>query len=159
MKLKIYVEDISLPPTTEIFYSKIYNYIELGVSILIIIVGIYFFTFGEIKHYVLGFIMCLIGMYSTRKESKKALNNNNNNPQLIISSKGIKTSNTSFREWSTIDFEYVILEGYGKSSKLYLIFYYDDEFEKVPIDDLDVSRRKIENILRTYRIRHDKEYS
>lgn len=36
-------EDYSLPPKMEIYYSKTYSYFELSVSILIIVVGIYFF--------------------------------------------------------------------------------------------------------------------
>lgn len=150
-----YKEDYSLPPKIEIFYSKIYNYVELGVSILIIGVGIYFFLQGETKKYILGVIMSAIGLYSTVKESRKALNNN---PQIIIDSKGIKTKNVDFKNWSNISNEEVIQEGYGKSSKSYLTYYYDDdEFEKIEIDSLNISHRALENILRTYRIRNGKK--
>ncbi|OMP30345.1 hypothetical protein [Mangrovimonas sp. DI 80] len=152
-----YREDYSLPPKMKIYYSKSYTYFELGFSILIIGVGIYFFTKGANKPYILGAIMTAIGLYNTVKESKKAFNNK---PQIIIDSKGIQTKNVNFKNWSSIEREEVIQEGYGKSSKSYLIYFYDnDEYEKVEIDSLNVSHRELENILRTYRKRHNKNSS
>jgi uncharacterized membrane protein YciS (DUF1049 family) len=151
-----YKEDYSLPPKTEIFYSKVYNYVELGVSILIIGVGIYFFLKGETKNYILGTIMSAIGFYSTVKESRKALNNK---PQIIIDNKGIKTKNVDFKDWSTIESEEVVQEGYDKSAKSYLTYFYDvDEFEKIEIDSLNVTHRELENMIRTYRIRNNKNF-
>lgn len=154
-----YKEDYSLPQKTEIFYSKVYNYVELGVSVLIIGVGIYFLLKGEIKTYILGTIMSAIGLYSTVKESRKAFNNK---PQIVIDNKGIKTKNVDFKNWSKIESEEVIQEGYGKSSKSYLTYFYDDDdddgFEKIGIDSLNVTPRELENLIRTYRIRNNKNY-
>lgn len=151
-----YREDYSLPLKMEIKYSKAYNYVELGVSILIIGVGIYFFTKGETKQYILGAIMTGIGLYSTIKEFRKALDTK---PKIIIDSKGIQTKNVEFKDWSNIESEEVIQEGYGKSAKSYLTYFYDeDEFEKIEIDSLNVTHRELENILRTYRIRNNKNY-
>ncbi len=149
-----YKEDYSLPAKMEIFYSKLYNYFELGVSILIIGIGIYFIFKGETKNYILGTIMIAIGLYSTLKESRKALNNK---PQIIIDSKGIKTKNVDFKNWSSINNEEVIKEGFGKSAKSYLTYFYDeDEYEKIEIDSLNVTHSELENIIRTYRKRYNK---
>ncbi len=151
-----YREDYALPPEMEIHYSKTYSYIELGVSILIIAVGIYFFTKGEIKQYILGAIMTGIGLYGTIKEFRKALDRK---PKIIIDSKGIQTKNVEFKNWSNIESEEVVQEGYGKSAKSYLTYFYDeDEFEKIEIDSLNVTHRELENIIRTYRIRNNKNY-
>ena len=151
-----YREDYSLPLKMEIHYSKAYNYVELGVSILIIGVGIYFFTNGETKQYILGAIMTGIGLYSTIREFRKALDTK---PKIIIDSKGIQTKNVVFKNWSNIENEEVIQEGYGKSAKSYLTYFYDEEeFEKIEIDALTVTHRELENIIRTYRIRHNKNY-
>jgi hypothetical protein len=152
-----YKEDYSLPPKMKIFYSKVYIYLELGISILIIGVGIYFLIKGETKSYILGTIMFIIGLYSAVKESRKALNNK---PQIIIDSYGIKTKNVDFKDWSKIESEEVVQEGYGKSAKSYLTYFYDEnEFEKIEINSLNVTHRKLENIIRTYRIRSNKKYS
>lgn len=151
-----YREDHSLPLKMEIHYSKAYNYVELGVSILIIGVGIYFFTKADIKQYILGAIISGIGLYSTIKEFRKALDTK---PKIIIDSRGIQTKNVEFKNWSSIKSEEVIQEGYGKSAKSYLIYFYDEEeFEKIEIDSLNVTHRELENIIRTYRIRNNKNY-
>lgn len=151
-----YREDHSLPLKMEIHYSKAYNYVELGVSILIIGVGIYFFTKADIKQYILGAIMSGIGLYSTIKEFRKTLDTK---PKIIIDSRGIETKNVEFKNWSSIKSEEVIQEGYGKSAKSYLIYFYDEEeFEKIEIDSLNVPHRELENIIRTYRIRNYKTY-
>lgn len=151
-----YREDHSLPLKMEIHYSKAYNYVELGVSILIIGVGIYFFTKADIKQYILGAIISGIGLYSTIKEFRKALDTK---PKIIIDSRGIQTKNVEFKNWSSIKSEEVIQEGYGKSAKSYLIYFYDEEeFEKIQIDSLNVTHRELENIIRTYRIRNNKTY-
>jgi hypothetical protein len=151
-----YREDYFLPPKTEIHYSKTYNYIELGISILIISVGIYFFINGETKQYVLGAIMTGIGLYSTIKEFRKVLDRK---PKIIIDSTGIQTKNVEFKNWSNIKSEEVVQEGYGKSAKSYLTYFFDeDEFEKIEIDSLNITHRELENIIRTYRIRNNKNY-
>lgn len=151
-----YREDYSLPPKMEIHYSKIYNYAELGVSILITIGGVYFFFQGTAMNYILGVILTCIGIYNSIKQSQKAFNNE---PQIIIDSKGIQTNNVEFKNWSNIESEEVIQEGYGKSAKSYLTYLYDkDEFEKIEIDSMNVTHRELENIIRTYRIRNNKNY-
>ncbi|MEL4309083.1 hypothetical protein [Joostella sp. CR20] len=151
-----YREDYSLPPKMKIHYSKIYNYAELGVSILITIGGVYFFFQGTTMNYILGVILIGVGIYNSIKQSQKAFNNE---PQIIIDSKGIQTNNVEFKSWSNIESEEVVQEGYGKSAKSYLTYFYDEEeFEKIEIDSLNVTHRELENIIRTYRIRNNKNY-
>ena len=149
-------EDHSLPPKMEIFYSKSYNYLELGVSIFIIGVGIYFLLKGETRYYILGSIMSAIGIFSTVKESRKALNNK---PQITVDINGIKSIKVGFKNWSTIENEEVIKDGFGKSQKTYLTYFYDEVgYEKIEIDSLNVSYSEMENIIRTYRLRNKKNY-
>ncbi len=153
-----YKEDYSLPPKMEIYYSKSYAYFQLSISILIIGVGVYFLLKDEEgKSYIIGLIMSVIGVYSSFKESRKVFNSK---PQIIIDNKGIKTKNIDFRDWSLIESEEVIQEGYGKSAKSYLVYFYDEgEYEKMEIDSLNVKYRELENIIRTYRIRYNKSNS
>ncbi len=155
-KEDVYREDYSLPPKTIIKYSKSLGLFELIISILIIGVGIYFVTKGTNKSYVLGGVMGLIGIYSSIKELRKFLNNK---PQIIIDNKGIETITAEFKNWSNIESEEVIQEGYRKSAKSYLTYWYDEEiFEKIEIDQLDITHQQLENIIRTYRIRNNKNY-
>ncbi|WP_375324765.1 hypothetical protein [Flagellimonas sp. GZD32] len=150
----LFKEDYTLPPKIEIYYSKSYNYLELGVSLLIIGVGIYFLIMGQIKNYILGGIMCLIGFGSTIKEARKAFNYK---PQLVIDKNGIKTKSSGFNTWTSITNEQVINYGYGKYAKSYLTFSYGEGLiEKIEINPLNVNNREMENIIRTYRLRNIK---
>lgn len=150
-----YKEDHAVPKKTEIYYSKTKSYIELFISILIIGVGIYFFLKDENKGYVLGFIMILVGLYSSSKEIKKILNEE---PQITIDDNGISTINVEFRSWNLISDEEVIQEGIGKSTKYFLFYFYEGQrFEKIDIASLNINRKKLENILRTYRLRYQKK--
>lgn len=151
-----YREDHSVPPKTEIYYSKVTSYFELIFSILIIGIGIYFLLKKGTKDYILGIIMISIGLYNAIKELRKVFNNK---PQIIIDHRGITTKNVDFRDWSVIENEEVMQEGYGKSAKSYLTYIYDkDEYEKIGIDSLNVTHRKLENLIRTYRIRNNKNH-
>lgn len=153
----VYREDYSLPPKTTIYYSKSLGTFELIISILIIGIGVYLITIERTnKNYVLGGLMGLIGIYRCIKELRKFLNNK---PQIVIDNKGIETITTEFKDWSNIENEEVIQEGYGKSAKSYLTYWYDDKiFEKVEIAPLDITYQQLENIIRTYRIRNNKNY-
>ena len=126
----------------------------MGVALFIVTLGVYYFLQGETKFLLLGSILFSIGIYTLFKESNKAFNAK---PQITIDSKGITTSNVPFKVWYTIEGEEVIQEGFGKSSKSYLTYFYDDEgYEKIELDPLNVSHSEMENIIRTYRIRHTK---
>lgn len=155
-KEDVYREDYSIPTKTKIHYSKSLSFFKLIMSILVIGIGIYLISKGTNKNYIVGGVMGLIGIYSSVKELRKFLNKN---PQIVIDNKGIRTITTEFKSWSKIENEEVIQEGYGKSTKSYLIYWYGNEsFEKIEIDPLDITHQQLENIIRTYRIRNNKNY-
>lgn len=114
-------------------------------------------SFGETKYYVLGTTLILIALKSLYDEFKKT---SYKKPIIIIDSKGIMTKNVDFKNWSSITNEEVIQEGYGKSTKSFLFYNYDEyQYEKIEINSLDVTHKQLENIIRTYRIRFNKTSS
>lgn len=149
-----YKEDYSLPAIMEIHNSKTYNYFELGVSIFIIGIGLYFFTTREINHYILGGITTIFGLYSTINKLRKVLDSK---PIIVVDSKGIQTKNVEFKKWKNIEKEEVTLIDYGKLTRSYLTYFYDkNKIEKIEIGSLNVTHGELENIIRTYRIRNNK---
>ena len=110
----------------------------------------------EGNSYILGSLLTIVGIYFSFKELKQVLDNN---PQIEINSKGIKTINTEFKNWSLIKNEEVQFEGYGKNRYYYLYFEFEGGVEKLKINDYNISPRKLENLLKTYRIRNNKNYS
>jgi hypothetical protein len=75
-----------------------------------------------------------------------------------LNTKGIETENDGFFPWSDISSDQVIRRQQGKSSVIYLEF--DDSYgttKQVNIDELDVNRKALEDMLHTYRIRSGKK--
>ena len=102
---------------------------EVSISVLIITLGIYFFTLSENKYYILGAILNVIAIYTIIKELRKTTIKE---AQIIVSNKGIKTINVEFRDWTGISEEQIVHEGYGKSQKSFLVYCYDsEEYEKL----------------------------
>jgi hypothetical protein len=151
----VYEEDYTLPPKKEIYYSIIFTFMELRITFLIIGMGIFFIILKEQIFYFLGASLAIIGVYVTMKEFR---NPSNKEVQIIIDANGIQTKNSELKSWSNIKSEVVIQEGTGSSIKHYLTFYYNEtSYEKINIDYLNVTPNQMENILRTYRIRHEKK--
>lgn len=151
----IFREDRSVPPRTEIFYSKLHSYIEFIVSVFVIAVGIFMISIQEIHYILLSLLLIGIGIYSTFKEVKKILDKD---AQIIIDDRGIRSKKVGFKSWSAIENEEVIKDGSGKNVKTYLVYFYDGfEHEKIQIDRLSVSIKEMKVILRTYRIRYSKK--
>lgn len=146
-------EDFSIPMETTIYYSKATNYFQLIIGISIIGLGIYLIKEANYTNYILGSIFFLYGLYSTIKEFRHATNTE---PQIILNKSGIKTVNTEFLDWSKIYNESVIMEGLNENSEFFLIYDYKNGNEKIKINDFNITPKKLENLLRTYRIRYNK---
>lgn len=150
-----YREDYSLPPKTEIFYSKSGTAIELGVSVLVLGIGTYFMVKGEVNYLIFGGIMLAIGVYHGVKATRKVMNRA---PQITLDRHGITSAEFGFMSWSSIESEELVREGFGKSAKWFLMFFHATHQPiKINIDDLNVTPKAFENMLRTYRIRFEKE--
>ena len=160
-----YKEDLGLPAKTEIFYSKTDLYFEAGAMLLVLGGGIYLLLpDGEEKKtkiIVFSIIAILIAVIDLIKLWSKI---RNPKPQIVIDNQGISTPATGFIEWQHIFNEKV--QGTGAfGSENSLTFYYHNEeaddllYKKIDIDGLDVSANEMENIIRTYRIRYNKQHS
>lgn len=152
LKSDIHKEDYSIPTSTTVFYSKATIFIELTVGLACSGLGIY--TLHTTENFVLGFILTVAGGYFGFRKFKQAINRN---PQITIDNNGIKTISTGFKSWEEIYKEEVVREGYGRTTKYYLTYVFNDGHEKIRIDDFDTSPKAIGNMLKTYRIRHEKQ--
>lgn len=151
-------EDYSLPEKTKIYYSFFSNPIEFVSAVLISLLAFYFIFYknDDIK-YVIGALLALIIVFEDFLKIWKKITKNE--PIIEIDANGIKTEKSGFKKWSEIEGEEVIKE-YFKESKLevYLVFYYDQEKKvKINLKELNVSSKKMINILKTYRIRNNKK--
>lgn len=148
----VHNEDYSLAKKTEVFYSKFNNYYEMILGIVITVVGIYLITFLDKKSVLVGAGLIAVGGYTLFKQLKK---NKDKAPQIVIDENGIEAREVKFKDWLHIYDEEVVREGFGKSSKDYLVYRYDVRgYAKIDLEELEISPKKLANALRTYRIRH-----
>ena len=150
-KEDVYIEDITLPSETKIYYSKLTNSYEFILMLGLLAVGVYLIVLKE--NYIFGPILTILGAYLSFKEFKQLTDNN---PQIIINSKGIETVSKGFTKWSEVENETVIRERSGKQMQQYFVFESNGEKEKIDIGDLKIGRKELLNILRTSRIRYKK---
>lgn len=146
----VYKEDRAVPFKTEVFYFR--NYVEIFIAVGISGVGVYLLTMVEIRSIISGSILIILGIYNLITQAKKE---KDKGPQVTIDSKGILTKEAKFKSWSEIYDEQVIKEGFGKTTKNYLVYRYGKRnYAKIDLDELEIRPEKLENALRTYRIRH-----
>ncbi|QDO94250.1 hypothetical protein FNB79_11965 [Formosa sediminum] len=148
-----YKEDYTVPSLTKIHYSKTTNLIEMGIMLLCLGLGVYLIITSD--SYIKGTIFSLIGGYYAIKEFRQATNNHT---QITICNKGIRTVNVEFKNWKEIRNEEVIYINTGKRYEAYLYYKFKGGSEKIKIGDFDKTPKEMENLLRTYRIRNNKNY-
>ena len=152
-KKDIFKEDYQVPKKSIIYYSKIKNTYEFILMLVCLIGGVFLLINSD--SYIMGSLLTITGGYFGFKELKQVLDTN---PQITVDSKGIKTINTEFKKWREIKNEEVLMEGSGKHREFYLIYDYNNGFEKLNINDYNVDPKELENLIRTYRIRNNKSY-
>ena len=147
----VYKEDYSIPRITEIQYSKSKNYFQMIIMLAITAMGLYLLL--KQNDFIFGGLLTVIGAYFSFSEFKQA---NNSEIQIYLDNKGIQTINTEFKSWSEISNEHVISERSGKYRKTYLKYDFNAGGEKLRIDDYNISKKKLETLLKTYRVRFEK---
>lgn len=147
----IHKEDYSIPSETKIHYSKTTNLIEMGIMLFCFGLGIYLIITSD--SYIKGAIFSLVGGYFAIKEYQQVTNTKT---QIIINNSGIETINVEFLKWGEIRNAKVIYETSGKRSRAYLTYKFNGGYEKIKIDDYDITPKEMENIIKTYRIRNKK---
>lgn len=154
LKEDILKEDFSITHSRTIYFSKTTNFVEMGIMLFCFGLGIYLLMTKD--GYLRGVLFSVIGGYYAFKEYKQATNTK---PQITISNNGIQTISVEFKNWNEIKNEEVVFESTGKRSKAYLKYDFESGFEKIKIDDFDITPKEMENLLITYRIRNNKNYS
>lgn len=150
-KKDMFIDDFTIPNETIIYFSKSKNFTEMAICIGCFIVGICLIIGNN--NYLLGIIMCAIGIYYGYKKFKNATNKK---PQIIINEKGIKTASTNFFEWKDIKYEDVVSTGSGKHTKYFFKYNYPNGCVELQIDDLDTNYDKLNKLLILYRGRNTK---
>lgn len=141
----IFIDDVSIPKETIIFYSKTTLVFLLIMSFGCLCIGSYFL----LQKQYFGLFLIAIGLYLSYDQIKKL---RNNKPQIILNDQGIKLKNEKLVSWNKIHNDRVFTQTSGRRSTNYLAF----NNEMIDIDELTVKFEELEKLLHVYRVRFEK---
>jgi hypothetical protein len=145
-----FIDDLSIPKETIIYYSKIKNYIEMG----IILIGVFggFYSFTKPNGFFWGIGLILVCGYFAYLEFKEATNSK---PQIKLNENGIVTRSTKFYSWNQIKNEKVTIDYFGQNVNFYLTYDYSGGTEKFLINELRIKHNYLQKLLKIYRGRNN----
>lgn len=144
-----FFDDEAIPEETLIYFPKFNNYLELGISFLILALAIYLSLIEEKEFNIVGYILLAVSLYFFIPVLKKITSKK---PQLTTSSKHICFTEYCF-DWKDIDDAYVISD--QNENLIYIsISNVTDTFN---LEGLDKNSVEIEHLINVYRVRFEKE--
>lgn len=145
----IFIDDLTVPSETLIFYSKFQSRFEIGFVIFMLLMGVALSIIADnyFAAYLVG-VFAIFAAYIVYTRHQRA---NSTKPQITINEKGIETISTPFQNWNVIKNEEAIVEIQTKNSKSYLIFDFPKGKERLRIDDFNTSVKSLNHLLRIYR--------
>ncbi len=147
----VFLDDLSIPDETIIYYSKTKGLLQI--TLILAFLGYAVYTLILRSSNTIAVAIILVGLYYMYGSFKHILNRT---PQIILSNKGVQTVSTSFYGWKDILVEEVRCEIEGRSTIKYFTYAYPGGLEKLKIHDYDISGDSLENLLRIYRGRSEK---
>lgn len=142
-------EDAEIADEIKVYFSKGLMYLYIGMATIFCLFGFYelFKDFGS------GIWGIVVGIYYFFFKVPKLLDNT---PQMILNRKGIEMPNVRLIRWNRIKKVSVEEIGTGKYSKTFLVLHYSRRKKsrtkvKINISEFDLSSRKIEKYIKTYR--------
>lgn len=155
-KKDVFKEDRATPKVSVIYFSKGKNGFKLFHMLLYVALGMYLlYDHNDLWNIFLGVALTLGGGYYGCIRLNKVLDTS---PQIVIDSKGIKTVATKFKSWNEIK-NIKVSTTYGFDNRTayhYLIYDYEGGGEELSIDGYNIEPHELEDLVRTHRIRSDK---
>jgi hypothetical protein len=148
----VYFDDITVSKETKIYFSKPSQIFLLIMGLGFICLVLWLYSTSE-RFDAYCFIIIPVGLWLITSSVRKLLNKN---PQLILNEIGITISNNESFSWFAIKNENIISKQHGKHRSQYLSFYVNRQLYEIQIDELGTSFKKIEKLIRVYRVRHQK---
>jgi hypothetical protein len=149
----VYFDNLAIPKETKIYYSKPSQFFLLimGLGFNCLVFWLYLTT-EKLEGY--SYFLVPIGIWLIFSSVKKLLTKN---PQLVLNDTGITISNNETFSWFSISNENIISKQHGKHRSQYLSFNSNRQLFEIQIDELGISSKKIEKLIRVYRVRYKKK--
>jgi hypothetical protein len=134
-----------VPQEVKIYYSKDFAIVSICFLCVFIAMGAFWIA---AKQVLLGITICSIAFGFIIFKAKGVFNNK---PQIIISTLGIQTANTSFYKWSEISVERVSGEYTGRGPRPMLEYKHPRGKERVKLVPLNIRPQDLDILLKYYR--------
>jgi hypothetical protein len=144
------IDNHSVPAETRIYYSKKKSFFEITVLSICFLVGGWFLIFKEGENRVLGLVLCVITGIFLYIDYYKLINKN---VQILLTDRGLQTSDTEFYTWQQISRESVTKESFKGNINYFLNYDYKSGSARLLINNLDFSPQEIEKLIGIYRKR------
>ncbi|WP_040627082.1 hypothetical protein [Mucilaginibacter paludis] len=145
-KPDVFIDDISVPGEILICYSARKAVFLLLMSLLIAGGATCLMSMKYTRIFSIALIgVALIMAYGAVKKM------NNKLPQIILGNQGIQSATAKFYAWSEVVNEDVIAVQSGKTRRYFLVYNYPLGKQRIDIGPLNISRRRLEHLLRIYR--------
>ena len=149
----IYEADVKTSKQTKIYFAFTTTLL-ISIALLIGVCSCLFLMFNyEEKEFYIGLFLGVGCLYMLKESSKKLINRK---PQVTLNDDGITINKHEFLCWADIYEEKVTTDTNGSNVVNFLTFCDEDyNYTKIEIKNLNISPSKLENLLRTYRIRYN----
>lgn len=148
LKPDIFIDDLSLPNETLIYFSKITNMLEMAVALFAACIGIFLIISNQ---YILGGVITIGGIWYSVKEYKQLVSSK---PQIIISDRGLQTSSAKkFYNWNEIYSIDIEKQKSRNNTTYYLTYNCPEGAVEIKLDDLKINPTRLESMLYLYKAR------
>lgn len=150
-KKDVFNDDPSIPKVTKIYYSIALAILELFFMVVCFGLGVYFILNEEGQISII--LSFAVGIFCGYKGFQSLYNRT---PQIIMDDRGIETVDTSFMPWNRIKNVEVEIEQKTRNARFYLTYKHRDGLERLDMTRYNVSPKRMEDLLRIYRLRSKK---
>ncbi|MGC4041640.1 MAG: hypothetical protein QM710_12860 [Flavobacterium sp.] len=150
----VYRDDFDVPKEMIIYFSQPKTLLMLMLGLIILGVVIYPFVTGGEKGYLL-LIPFAFGSFMVFSAIKDLVAKE---PQLILNASGVKFYRKDLMEWKDIANDIVEPRKEADYIRHYLVLDYKDRSVEMSVQGLGVKHNKIENLLRVYRVRYERNH-
>jgi hypothetical protein len=147
----VFIDDPLVPSQTVIVYSRFKIWLSIVLMLVIFLAGLMFIVRGE-KIWI-GLPMLGIGVYAGIRQLKKAFTSE---PRIILSGAGVKVFSVDFVSWADVYDAESYVKGTGKNAKGFLEISHRNGDMMIPVDEFNVSVRRLNKLLMIYRGRFKK---
>lgn len=151
---EVFKDDASVPFMTPIFYSKLHLTVNILFGLLFVAIGSIIAYLAiknnwELSLKVIGTLIAIAPLYKIFTAFKKMFKKH---PELVLENQGLTTIPTGFLNWDLVFNEKVTRTDQGKRGvKFTLSFQHPVGIVHIDISDLDVTKGRLERLIRLYK--------